>query len=132
MPYVQISVRDESPLIGKTLITMNQNMGINLLICAVVRGGEAFVPKGDTVICKDDILYMTGAAEEFRKSFKKLKLPVKPLQSVMIAGGGRISYYLAEAILLKNRHGSVGKIPLMWLPEYTTFSSVEKHREDDE
>ena len=95
---VQISVRDESPLIGKTLITMNQNMGINLLICAVVRGGEAFVPKGDTVICKDDILYMTGAAEEFRKSFKKLKLPVKPLQSVMIAGGGRISYYLAEAI----------------------------------
>ena len=96
---VQISVRDESPLIGKTLITMNQNMGINLLICAVVRGGEAFVPKGDTVICKDDILYMTGAAEEFRKSFKKLKLPVKPLQSVMIAGGGRISYYLAEQIL---------------------------------
>ncbi|MDO4304876.1 MAG: NAD-binding protein, partial [Bacillota bacterium] len=96
---VQISVRDESPLVGKSLIEINQNMGINLLICAVVRQGEAFVPKGDTVICKDDILYMTGAAEEFRKSFKKLKLPVKPLQSVMIAGGGRISYYLAEAIL---------------------------------
>lgn len=96
---VQISVRDESPLVGKSLIEINQNMGINLLICAVVRQGEAFVPKGDTVICKDDILYMTGAAEEFRKSFKKLKLPVKPLQSVMIAGAGRISYYLAEAVL---------------------------------
>lgn len=96
---VQTSVREESPLIGKSLIEINQNMGINLLICAVVRQGEAFVPKGDTVICKDDILYMTGAAEEFRKSFKKLKLPVKPLQSVMIAGGGRISYYLAESLL---------------------------------
>ncbi len=96
---VQISVREESPLVGKSLIEINQNMGINLLICAVVRQGEAFVPKGDTVICKDDILYMTGAAEEFRKSFKKLKLPVKPLQSVMIAGAGRISYYLAEAVL---------------------------------
>ncbi len=96
---VQISVRDESLLIGKSLIEINQNMGINLLICAVVRGEEAFVPKGDTVICKDDILYMTGAAEEFRKSFKKLRLPVKPLKSVMIAGGGRTSYYLAEAVL---------------------------------
>ena len=42
---------------------------------------------------------MTGAADEFRKSFKKIKLPVKPLQSVMIAGGGRIAYYLAEAVL---------------------------------
>ncbi len=95
---VQISVREDSPLVGKSLIEINQNMGINLLICAVVRQGEAFVPKGDTVICKDDTLYMTGAGEEFRKSFKKLKLPVKPLQSVMIAGGGRISFYLAEAI----------------------------------
>ena len=44
-------------------------------------------------------MYLTGAAEEFRKSFKKLKLPVKPLQSVMIAGGGRISRYLAEVLL---------------------------------
>jgi trk system potassium uptake protein TrkA len=96
---VEMSVRDESPLIGKSLIEINQNMGINLLFCAVVRQGEAFVPKGDTVICKDDILYMTGAAEEFRKSFKKLKLPIKPLQSVMIAGGSRIAYYFAEAIL---------------------------------
>ena len=57
-----------------------------------------FVPKGDTVIKTGDILYLTGAAEEFRKSFKKLRLPVKPLQSVMIAGGGRISYYLAEVL----------------------------------
>ena len=29
---------------------------------------------------------------------------------------------LAEAILLKNRHGQVGTVPLMWLPEYTTYS----------
>ena len=49
------------------------------------------------------MLYMTGAAEEFRKAFKKLKLPIKPLQSVMIAGGGRISYYLAELLL---QHGA--------------------------
>lgn len=96
---VQINVRDESPLIGHSLIEMNQDMGINLLICAVVRDGEAFVPKGNTVISRGDILYMTGAADEFRKSFKKIKLPVKPLQSVMIAGGGRIAYYLAEAVL---------------------------------
>ena len=74
-------------------------MGINLLICAVVRDGEAFVPKGDTTLKCGDVLYLTGAAEEFRKSFRKLKLPVKPLQSVLIAGGGRISFYLAEVLL---------------------------------
>lgn len=74
-------------------------MGINLLICAIVRKGEAFVPKGDTILQVGDILYLTGAAEEFRKSFKQLKLPIKPLQSVMIAGGSRISHYLSEVLL---------------------------------
>lgn len=96
---VEMTVRSNSPLAGRSLIEINQHMGINLLICAVVREGEVFVPKGDTVLCGDDILYLTGAAEEFRKSFKKLKLPIKPLQSVLIAGGGRISYYLTEVLL---------------------------------
>ncbi len=100
---VEMTLEEDSPLCGKALIEINQNMGINLLICAVVRGEEVFVPKGDTVIYAGDILYLTGAAEEFRKAFKKLKLPIKPLQSVMIAGGGRISYYLAELLL---RHGA--------------------------
>lgn len=96
---VEMTVGEDSPLSGKSLIEINQNMGINLLICAVVREGEVFVPKGDTVLCVGDILYLTGAADEFRKSFRKLKLPVKPMQSVLIAGGGRISYYLTEVLL---------------------------------
>lgn len=96
---VEMNVSKDSPLSDKSLIEINQSMGINLLICAVVRQGEAFVPKGDTIICKGDVLYLTGAANEFRKAFKKLRLPVKPLKSVMIAGGGRISYYLAELLL---------------------------------
>lgn len=96
---VEMSMKEGSLLDGKSLIEINKNMGINLLICAVVRKGEAFVPKGDTILQSGDILYLTGAADEFRKAFKKLKLPVKPMQSVMIAGGGRIAYYLAEMLL---------------------------------
>ena len=38
---------------------------------------------------------------------------------------------LAEAIVLKNRKGATGTVELTWLPEYTSFSSVEKRRDDD-
>ncbi len=100
---VEMISEEDSPLNGKTLIEIAQKMSINLLICAIARGEEVFVPKGNTVIHEGDVLYMTGAAEEFRKAFKKLKLPIKPLQSVMIAGGGRISYYLAELLV---QHGA--------------------------
>lgn len=96
---VEMSLGENSPLNDKSLIEINQGMGINLLICAVARQGEVFVPNGNTVLNSGDVLYMTGAAEEFRKAFKKLGLPVKPLKYVMIAGGGIISYYLAEMLL---------------------------------
>lgn len=39
---------------------------------------------------------------------------------------------LAEAIVLKNRHGETGTIELMWLPEYTTYSSYEKRHDDED
>ena len=38
---------------------------------------------------------------------------------------------LAEAIVLKNRKGSTGTVNLTWIPEYTSFYSVEKFREDE-
>ena len=39
---------------------------------------------------------------------------------------------LAEAIILKNRHGETGTLELMWLPEYTTFAAIEKKYDDDD
>ena len=38
---------------------------------------------------------------------------------------------LAEAIVLKNRKGSTGTVELTWLPEYTSFASIEKRRDDE-
>jgi len=37
---------------------------------------------------------------------------------------------IAECIVLKNRRGETGVIELQWLPEYTTFSSLERHHTD--
>ena len=38
---------------------------------------------------------------------------------------------LAEAIVLKNRHGETKTVELMWMPEYTSFASIEKRHEDE-
>ncbi len=40
------------------------------------------------------------------------------------------NHNLAECIVAKNRHGELATGPLQWLPEFTTFSSVDwKHQE---
>ena len=38
---------------------------------------------------------------------------------------------LAEAIVLKNRKGATGTVELSWLPEYTSFATVERWHEDE-
>ena len=37
---------------------------------------------------------------------------------------------LAECIIAKNRHGETGKVELQWLPEYTTFSSIDRTHQE--
>lgn len=39
---------------------------------------------------------------------------------------------IAECIIAKNRHGETGKVELRWMPEYTTFASVENRYDDAE
>lgn len=95
---VEILVKEDSQLVGHSMMEIRKDMGINLLVCAIVRDGVAFVPKGNDRIHAGDVIYLTGAAMEFRNSFKKLKMAVKPLQSVMIAGDDRITYYLASIL----------------------------------
>jgi len=37
----------------------------------------------------------------------------------------------AEAIVLKNRHGEVGTVPLTWLPQYTTYANAAPSQMDE-
>ncbi|MCD7946833.1 MAG: replicative DNA helicase [Oscillospiraceae bacterium] len=40
------------------------------------------------------------------------------------------NHNLAECIVAKNRHGETGKVELQWLPEYTTFSSIDRRHQE--
>ena len=39
---------------------------------------------------------------------------------------------IAECIVAKNRHGETGKVELRWLPEYTSFGTLETRYDDDD
>ena len=39
---------------------------------------------------------------------------------------------IAECIVAKNRHGETGKVELRWMPDYTTFGTLENRYEEDE
>ena len=43
---------------------------------------------------------------------------------------GSESRNLAECIIAKNRHGETRTVELQWLPEYTTFSSIDRTHQE--
>ena len=40
------------------------------------------------------------------------------------------NHNLAECIIAKNRHGETRTVELQWLPEYTTFSSIDRRHQE--
>lgn len=96
---VEIKVPEKCPLIGESLSTIRQKLGFKVLICAVQRDGEVFIPTGSFVLQFGDRVHVTGSHRNIIDFFKKIRLESKKIRNVMIAGGGRIAYYLAKRLL---------------------------------
>lgn len=92
------SVPENSPLEGMALKDLSVRFGAKILVGLVERDGEAIIPNGVFVIRQGDRLSLTGTASELRKFFYSIGAYKKPVRSVIIMGGGRISVYLTRLL----------------------------------
>ncbi len=89
-------------LCGKKLSGLTRELGISVLICAVEREDETFIPGGDFVLCAGDEVYFTGTPRNISHAFKVTGLLEAPVKSVMIAGGGKVAFYLSKILEKQN------------------------------
>lgn len=101
----EFTVTEGSYLNGCTLYDLREKTNIKFLVCCVKRGDEVIIPSGDFVINENDVLCVTASEEELTKFFKEAKSYKRPVKNMLIVGGGRTTYYLAE--LLKRTKMSV-------------------------
>lgn len=91
--------RHYTKVIGLT-IPQVKDLLPNMLIAAISRKGKVIIPHGNDEIHKEDILYVIGEKEEILELNKKVhdKGKYTNLQKVMIVGGGKTGFYLAEKL----------------------------------
>ena len=72
----------------------------NMLIVAISRNGKIIIPHGQTTIEDCDTLYLIGERSEIHNLHKKVyeKGKYTNLQKVMIIGGGKTGFYLADKL----------------------------------
>lgn len=96
---VEIKVEKGSILANKSLIEISNKYDVKILVCAVVRDNQVFIPKGNFILHENDYVYLTAAPKDLKNAFKKLKLFKDKLKSSIILGGGRITHYLANLLI---------------------------------
>ena len=101
---LEIVVENNSPLIGETLISLSKKLSSKVLVCAVQRGDDVIIPSGDFMIRSGDKIHFTSDAKSIGDFFDKAHIVKSPLKNIMIVGGSRISYYLADALSKKKKH----------------------------
>ena len=99
---ISFRIPDYSPLDGKKIMDVSGILGNNALFCVVQRDGEVIIPSGNTVLHSKDKVSVVMPLSEMPDFFDRIKLANRPIKSVMIAGGGSISFYLAKELIKAN------------------------------
>ena len=95
---VEILATKECSLIGESLVSIGKNLKTKVLICAVQRGQEVIIPTGNFVIEAGDRIHLTSDAKSLRDFLAEINLIKSPLKNIMIVGGNKIGYYLADTL----------------------------------
>ncbi len=87
------------PLVGRELQELRQHVpNVDTRVAAIFRKDRPIIPEGDTVIEAEDEVFFLAAAKDIRSVMREMRRMDKPVERVMIAGGGNIGKRLAKAL----------------------------------
>ena len=98
---VEIVAGSGCSLVGETLISLGKKLTTKVLICAVQRDHEVIIPTGNFTIKEGDRIHLTSDAKSRRDFLAEVNLISSPLKNIMIVGGSKIGYYLADELSKK-------------------------------
>ncbi|NLC65739.1 MAG: Trk system potassium transporter TrkA [Clostridium sp.] len=92
------NIGNMSRFIRKRLMDLQSFDGF--LITAISRDGNLIIPNGSTELEENDMLHIIGKSKEVNKLAENLKLSrdKRSSKKIMILGGGKIGYYLAQRL----------------------------------
>ena len=95
---VRFQLPEDSPFAGMPLMNISGKLGVNLLVPMIERGEEVIIPDGRQTLEKGDAVWLVANLATISKIFKGFGVKARTIKNVMIAGGGRVSYYLAQVL----------------------------------
>lgn len=95
---VELRIDAASKLRNVALSDLNGVVNCRVLVCAVLRSGAAIAPNGNFVLREGDRIFVTAPAENLTALLRNLGIITRRVRRVMLCGGGRVSFYLAQLL----------------------------------
>ena len=95
---VELRIDGKSRLKNVALMDMSSVVKCRVLVCAVLRGGQAVAPSGNFVLQEGDRIFVTAPTADLSVLLKNLNIAPRPVKRVLLCGGGRVAFYLAQAL----------------------------------
>ncbi|MBN1102631.1 MAG: Trk system potassium transporter TrkA, partial [Deltaproteobacteria bacterium] len=94
---IGITIKPDSPFAGRQLLSFKGMEG-KVLVGAIVRGDQVFIPHGQDTIRAHDLVYLVVRGEELPRGQGFFNMEEKELRRVMIVGAGQTGSALAVAL----------------------------------
>ncbi|MBQ8921476.1 MAG: Trk system potassium transporter TrkA [Oscillospiraceae bacterium] len=85
---------EDSPLCGMAVKDIAPKLHCDILVCTIERGDEVYIANGNFVFAPRDVISIIAEPKNAFTFFRKINYKAKPVNDVLIAGGGDITHYL--------------------------------------
>lgn len=99
LELIEVRLKPDSNLCGKRLSKIREKQKEEFLVAAVLRDGEVIIPDGNFELRAGDVISLAASPGDMQKLLKGLGLLKKQARNIMIVGGSKTAYYLAQKLL---------------------------------
>lgn len=96
---LKFKVKPEFKLDGLKIYELAPRLKCDILVCAVERGDEVMIPKGNFELKDGDLLSIMASHKKTEEFFKKIGVDTQKVRNALIIGGGKVAHYLAMELL---------------------------------
>lgn len=116
----RLRIHSDNIICDTPLYDLKKKIKAKVIVCAVQRDNEVYIPGGNFVFKGDDVISITGTRSEISNFMKQSGVYKQKIKNVMIIGGGRIGYYLSKLL-----SGTARNIKLIEHDESKAYSLSE-------
>ena len=95
---LKFKLPEDSPLCGMCVREIAPKLHCDVLVCTIERDEEAFIAYGDFRFEARDVISIIADPKSAFNFFKRINYKAKPVNDVLIAGGGDITHYLCRIL----------------------------------